>query len=439
MEKILYIDCFSGVNENMILGAFLELGISQQILEAELEKLDIVGWQLQVEQIKRNGIYGTYAEININSNASKEKEHNCEKKTCDSEQDIQKRKEQNIVIYKNKMITYTEMIKLISKSRLTESVKKTIDRILNQLAKMDAKVQNQCIEEIKISPDDAIKTIFYIAAVVICVDYLKPDSIYASNMRDGYGFVKYQGNSVPVPMPIVTQLLTEKNISLQQLEVEQALITPIGAVIITELATMFGAMPEIKLENISYGIRKEELPIPNVLRVILGTAERHSTMHLSESSKSFKSFLQDNIIVMETNIDDCSPEILAYTIEKLFEKGALDVYYTSIGMKKNRQGIRLTILCKEEQKERLEEIVFSETTTIGIRYHEEKRDILNRQIKEIATKYGIVKVKEVSYYPKKENTHKVKKVYPEYESAKKIAEKNGVSLQTIYNEIIRNL
>lgn len=436
MEKILYFDCFSGVNENMILGAFLELGISQQILEAELEKLDIVGWQLQVEKIKRNGIYGTYAEININSNASKEKEHNCEKKTCYSKQNIQKRKEQNLVIYKNKIIIYSEITKLISKSRLTEPVKKMIDRILNQLAKVDAKVQKQCIEEIKISSDDAIKTIFYIAAVAICVDYLKPDRIYASNMRDGYGFVKYQDNSVPVPMPIVAEVLAEKNISLQQLEIEQALITPIGAVIITELATMFGIMPEIKLEQIAYGVRKEALPIPNVLRVILGTVEGHSTMHLLESSKSF---LQDNIIVMETNIDDCSPEILAYTIEKLFKKGALDVYYTSIGMKKNRQGIHLTILCKEEQKQSLEEIVFSETTTIGIRYHEEKRDILNRQIKEIETKYGIVKVKEVSYYPKKENTHKVKKVYPEYESAKKIAEKNGVSLQTIYNEIIRNV
>ena len=212
-----------------------------------------------------------------------------------------------------------------------------------------------------------------------------------------------------VPVPTTSEIFANSNVKFRQIDVDTELVTPTGAAIIAEIAEEFTTLPAMETEKIGWGAGYKDIKIPNILKVYLGKIEKPN----------------ENFVVMETNVDDCSGEVLSYCMEKLFENGALDVFYTPIFMKKNRPAYKLTVTCKRENIYKLQNIIFKETTTIGIRYRFETRTELERKIIEIDTKYGKLKAKKVI-------NNGEEYIYPEYECLKELANKNDIPLKELY-------
>ena len=255
----------------------------------------------------------------------------------------------------------------------------------------------------------ALDSIVDIIGTAILINKINPDKILASIVNDGYGFIECAHGTMSVPVPATSEIFANSNVKFRQIDVDTELVTPTGAAIIAELAEDFTTLPAMKIEKIGWGAGYKDLKIPNVLKVYLGETEANN----------------GQIIVMETNIDDTTGEILGYTQEKLFQNGALDVFFTPIFMKKNRPAYRLTVACRKDDMVKLQNIIFKETTTIGIRYRQESRTELQRENIEIDTKYGKMKAKKVT-------NNGEEYIYPEYESLKEIAEKNNIPIKELY-------
>lgn len=387
--KTLYFDCSSGISGNMTLGALLEIVGDKEYFLNEINKLNVDGYKIEISKKVKNGITGTYVDVILEH---KHKEHHHEKEEHHHE-------------HRNLNDVYS----IIDKSKIDENSKELAKRIFLRVAKAEAKVHNKPLEEIHFHEVGAIDSIVDIVGTAILVNKINPDLIISSVVNDGYGFIECAHGTMSVPVPATSEIFSNSNVRFRQIDIDTELVTPTGAAIIAELAKEFRILPEINVEKIGWGAGLKELKIPNVLKVYYGEIKEQ----------------KENIVVMETNIDDCSGEILGYTSEKLFENGALDVFYTPIFMKKNRPAYRLTVTCRKEGMENLQKIIFKETTTIGIRYRFESRMELKREIIEVDTKYGKLKAKKVI------NGDEVY-IYPEYESMKKIAKENNIPLKELY-------
>lgn len=392
--KILYFDCSSGISGNMTIGALLEIINDENYLLNELKKLNIDGYEIKISKKVKNGITGTYVDVLLeHEHHHKHKEHNHE----------------NEHTHHHEHRNLSDVNKIIDNSTLNDEVKKLAKKIFLRVAKAESKVHNKPLEEVHFHEVGAIDSIIDIVGTAILINKINPDKIVSSTVNDGYGFIECAHGKMAVPVPATSEIFSNSNVKFRQIEIDTELVTPTGAAIIAELATDFMPLPEMQVEKIGWGSGSKDLQIPNVLKVYYGNIEDE----------------KDDVIVMETNIDDCGGEILGYTQELLFKNGALDVFFTPIFMKKNRPGYRMSITCKEDDKLKLQNIIFRETTTIGIRYREEHRAVLKREIIEIETKYGKIKAKKV-----KNNGEEY--LYPEYEEIKKIAEKNNIPLKNFY-------
>ena len=275
----------------------------------------------------------------------------------------------------------------------------------------ESKVHNEPLDKVHFHEVGAIDSIVDIIGTAICIDMLKPDRIFSSVVNDGHGFIMCQHGQIPVPVPATAQIFADSDVISRQIDIDTELVTPTGAAIIAELAESYGAMPAMSVKKIGYGAGKKDVKIPNVLRVSMG--------ELSEEENT------EFAAILETNIDDASGEIMGYTMERLLNAGAKDVFYSPIFMKKNRPAYKLTVICDEKDTEAMEDIIFTETTTIGIRKRTEKRTCLERSFDTVDTKYGKLDVKKILKDGKEV-------VYPEYSSAKELAVKNNVALKEIY-------
>ena len=392
--KILYFDCSSGISGNMTIGALLEIVDDENYLLNELKKLNIDGYEIKIFKKVKNGITGTYVDVLLeHEHHHKHKEHNHE----------------NEHTHHHEHRNLSDVNKIIDNSTLNEEVKKLAKKIFLRVAKAESKVHNKPLEEVHFHEVGAIDSIIDIVGTAILINKINPDKIVSSTVNDGYGFIECAHGKMAVPVPATSEIFSNSNVKFRQIEIDTELVTPTGAAIIAELATDFMPLPEMQVEKIGWGSGSKDLQIPNVLKVYYGNIEDE----------------KNDIIVMETNIDDCGGEILGYTQELLFKNGALDVFFTPIFMKKNRPGYRMSITCKQEDKLKLQNIIFRETTTIGIRYRKEHRAVLKREIIEIETKYGKIKAKKVI-------NNGEEYIYPEYEEIKKIAEKNNIPLKKLY-------
>ena len=392
--KILYFDCSSGISGNMTIGALLEIINDENYLLNELKKLNIDGYEIKISKKVKNGITGTYVDVLLeHEHHHKHKEHNHE----------------NEHTHHHEHRNLSDVNKIIDNSTLNEEVKKLAKKIFLRVAKAESKVHNKPLEEVHFHEVGAIDSIIDIVGTAILINKINPDKIVSSTVNDGYGFIECAHGKMAVPVPATSEIFSNSNVKFRQIEIDTELVTPTGAAIIAELATDFMPLPEMQVEKIGWGSGSKDLQIPNVLKVYYGNIEDE----------------KDDIVVMETNIDDCGGELLGYTQELLFKNGALDVFFTPIFMKKNRPGYRMSITCKQEDKLKLQNIIFRETTTIGIRYRKEHRAVLKREIIEIETKYGKIKAKKVI-------NNGEEYIYPEYEEIKKIAEKNNIPLKKLY-------
>ena len=381
--KILYFDCASGISGNMTLGALIDLvDHGKEYLIQELSKLHVDGYHIEFSKQCKHGILANYVDVQL------EHHHHHEHRNL---KDI-------------------EMI--IEKSTIDEKAKNLAKRIFMRIALAEAKVHNKALYEVHFHEVGAIDSIVDIVGCAILLTKINPDRIYCSVVNDGYGFVDCAHGKIPVPVPATCEIFASRKAMINQIDVPTELVTPTGAAIVSEIAHSFGCTPIMTIEKIGYGCGSKELPIPNILRVHQGFMEDE----------------EDTVTIIETNIDDTTPEILSYTMDKLFEEGALDVFYIQIFMKKSRPAYRMNVICKNEDIERMRDILFFHTTTIGMRYRKEKRFILPREIVEKETPYGIVRYKKVThldsiYY------------YPEYEDVKRICDTWHLPIK----EVFRNL
>lgn len=301
---------------------------------------------------------------------------------------------------------------MIDRSLLTEKVKILSNKIFLEVAQAEAKIHNKTLEEVHFHEVGAVDSIVDIIGTAICMDYLNVDKVMASTIELGGGFVKCAHGLLPVPAPATAEILKDVPVHLGRVNSETT--TPTGAAIIKALVEEFTDNFELKLIKTAYGLGTKDFTIPNMLRV-----------YLAETGE--KPF--EKQIMVETNIDDMNPEIFAYVEEKLFEAGARDVFKTSIMMKKGRPAVLLSILVERENLEAIEQILFKETTTLGLRQYEVEKKALERQFKKINTLYGEITLKIGLF------NGEVIQIKPEYEECKAIAQKLELPLKQVYAEI----
>ena len=371
--------------EIWLFGALLEIIGDDNYLVNELKKLNVDGYKIETSDKVKNGITGKYVDVILEHEHEHEHHHHHEHRNL------------------------FDVNKIIDDSSLDEKTKDLAKRIFLRVAKAESKVHNKPLEEVHFHEVGALDSIVDIIGTAILINKINPDKILASIVNDGYGFIECAHGTMSVPVPATSEIFANSNVKFRQIDVDTELVTPTGAAIIAELAEDFTTLPAMKIEKIGWGAGYKDLKIPNVLKVYLGETEANN----------------GQIIVMETNIDDTTGEILGYTQEKLFQNGALDVFFTPIFMKKNRPAYRLTVACRKDDMVKLQNIIFKETTTIGIRYRQESRTELQKENIEIDTKYGKMKAKKVT-------NNGEEYIYPEYESLKEIAEKNNIPIKELY-------
>ncbi len=377
--RIAYFDCFSGISGDMILGALIDLGVSSKELEKELKKLNIPAFKLEVKNVKKQGIGGVGVEV-----VTKDKRERRLK----------------------------DILQIIAKSSLDKDIKESAKKIFTRLNDAEAQVHREHKEHMHFHELGMLDTIVDVVGAVVGIKKLGIERIYSSPLHLGTGFVKCVHGTLPIPAPATAELL--KGIPVYNKDIKAELVTPTGAVLITSLAEKFGDMPRMKVEKIGYGAGHKDLPIPNLLRVMVGEMD--------------EDYEQDTVSLIQTNIDDMNPQICGYLMEKLFEEGALDVWFTPIQMKKNRPAICLSVLAERDDVNSLCDMIFSESTTIGVRISEVKRMKLARETKTIKTKYGQVNIK-IGRAGKV-----VKNISPSYDDCKKLAQKLNIPLKDILEE-----
>lgn len=310
-----------------------------------------------------------------------------------------------------------DLYALVDNSEIDEDVKEKARQVFLKIAVAEAKIHNMPLEKVHFHEIGAVDTIVDVVAALTGFKKLGIEKVFCSRLNVGSGFVTFSHGKFPVPAPATAEIL--KGVPVYSTASEGELVTPTGAAIITTLANKFGDMPALSTESIGYGAGTRDFEHPNVLRVYLGQAADNAG---------------ENVIdVIETNIDDMNPQWYDHIIDRLYSEGALEVFLTSIQMKKNRPGIKLTILSDPDSKDSLLKIIFSETTSIGVRMRRESRDILRRESKTYKTPYGTVKVKITSYAGEQVNA----KI--EYDDLRRLAGENKMPLKRISDEIIKYL
>jgi len=459
--KVLYFDCFSGISGDMTLGALIDLGIDSELFKSELKKLNLSGYEIVIRKKSNNGIYGTDVQVlvdedgkvenhdhgynnsdkhgdhqNISHSSGNEQNHGHHHGHChehshehhhehlrehNHEHHNQHHHEQNHEHHHHGHTTNRNLKtieELIDDSSLKTSVKELSKKVFREIARAEAKVHNKDINEIHFHEVGAVDSIIDIVGTAICIDLLGIDKVYSSPLHDGRGFVTCVHGIIPVPVPAVMEMLSGTNIPLITEDVNTELITPTGMGLIKCLASDFGNMPSMLIDRIGYGMGKRETGRLNALRVVMGTIPDESLM-------------MEEMALLETNIDDMSPEIMGYTIEKLLKNGALDAFYTPVYMKKNRPAVMLSVLCNLEREKELVEIIMRETSTLGVRRNIIKRYCMGRKVETVNTQYGDVRVKVASWGD-------FSKVSAEYEDCRHIAEKTGIPLRDVYNMVLKH-
>ena len=405
--KTLYFDCSSGISGNMTLAALTEIIGDENYLVEQLKKLHIDGYTIDISKKVKNGITGTHVDVILahqheHSHVHEEHDHH-------HHEHIHEEHTHEHEHHHHEHRNLQDVCEIIDNSDIDEESKDLAKRIFMRVAKAESKVHNKPLDEVHFHEVGAIDSIVDIVGTAILINKIHPDKIISSVVNDGHGFIECAHGTMAVPVPATSEIFANSDVEFRQIDIDTELVTPTGAAIIAELSSEFTTLPAMKIKKIGWGAGTKDLKIPNVLKVYYGDMQEQN----------------QKIAVMETNIDDCSGEILGYTEELLFESGALDVFYTPIFMKKNRPAYRLTVVCKEPDIQKLQNIIFRETTTIGIRYRYEYRTELEREQILIDTKYGALKAKKVV---NNGETY----IYPEYESVKELAKKNDIPLKEVY-------
>jgi uncharacterized protein (TIGR00299 family) protein len=386
--KYAYFDCFSGISGDMTLGALLDAGVSIEQLRGELQALNIPGWELTTEKVWKNGMAATHAKVRA--------------------QDTQSHR------------SLSTILGIIDKSTLAPGVKDRAAAIFKKLGEAEAGVHDVPLEKIHFHEVGAVDAVVDIVGSSIGFAALGIESFACSPLNVGGGTAKMAHGVLPVPAPATARLLLGK--PTYSNGVQKELVTPTGAAIVATLCSSFGPQPPMTVNAIGYGAGTADLEgQPNVLRLMVGEAAEKRATAESES-----------IRVLEANLDDMNPQIYGYFLERALAAGALDVFATSVQMKKNRPGTLVTVLCKLEDEAKFHEMLFAETTTLGVRSYTAERRVLARQWETVHTAFGEVRIKVARL------NGRIRQASPEFEDCRKLAEAKNVPLQRVMDEAMRS-
>lgn len=385
--KLCYLDCFSGISGDMLLGALVDAGLDPIALEAELKKLKLSGWSLEVARVRRGELTATKLDFKI-----RETHHHR---------------------------TWKTIRELIRASELAAPVRERAESIFGRLAEAEGCVHNVAADEVHFHEVGAMDSILDIVGASVAVEQLGIEAIVVSPLNVGGGTVKTAHGELPVPAPATATLL--RGAPVYSSGAEGELVTPTGAAVVATLAKQFGPLPAMTVAAVGYGAgTNDPKGRANVLRVFLGESaeERAAEPDSGESA----------VIVLEANLDDMSPEVCGFVLEQAMAAGALDVFYTPVQMKKSRPGLLLTVLCPPERAEALTHLLFEQTTTLGVRSYRAERRVLERAVETVETRLGPVRMKLARMNGRLLN------VAPEYEDCQRLAREKGVPLKEVLAE-----
>lgn len=443
-HSILYLECNSGISGDMTVAALLDLGADRQILLDALSSLPLTGYSIEIKDVYKSGIRACDFNVILDHDnhdhdmdylhghahsMTDEHDHTHSHNLSDEHEQIHRHdhsmtvgdvhghdtdESQHIHHHHHDARNLNDITKIIQTGQLSSGAKDLALKIFQILAEAEAAVHGKTLEGIHFHEVGAVDSIVDIVAVAVCIDNLSPSGIVISALTDGKGQIRCQHGLIPVPVPAVTAIAMQNDLTLNISDVEGELVTPTGAAIAAAVRTATTLPKEFRIRRIGFGAGKRDYAATGLLRAML----------LQPLSKD----THDTILSLETNVDDCSGEALSYTMQLLLDAGALDAFCIPIYMKKNRPACLLKVLCNPEQRAEMESIIFRNTTTIGIRIQEMQRTKLPRKIFALETPWGMADVKCCTYG---NDTY----YYPENDSVSRLAKQNGTGFTEMYNMI----
>lgn len=425
MSKTLYLECYSGISGDMTVAALLDLGADREVLKESLKSLPVGGFRTEITRVKKSGLDACDFSVILeqdNHDHDMEYLHGSEKSyTGHYEHSHEVNHEHHHGHTHSHEHPYEhrgmkEITEIIQKSEMTVRAKKMAMRVFDILAQAESKAHGVPVEEVHFHEVGAVDSIVDIAAIAICMDNLDISNVIVPVLYEGTGFIRCQHGQIPVPVPAVTHIAETHKLKLKITDIQGELVTPTGAAVVAAFRTSDRLPEDFTMLKTGIGAGKRQYRCPGILRAML----IRETTDLQ---------IKDIIWKLETDMDDCGGEIMGHVMNLLMANGAREVHYTPIYTKKNRPAYTLTVICKESEREKLENLIFSETTTIGIRRVEMERTILQREIQKKDTPVGTAIVKACTL-PDGNIRY-----YPEYENVAELAERNQLSFRETYDRI----
>ncbi len=440
--RVAYLDCFSGMSGDMFLGALVDAGVPVRVFEETVAALDI-GARLEISRVNRSGISATKVDVYVHGEKELPREvyweqhahehHHEHEHAHGPEHDHVELREHNYARASQEPSRtgapaphehgrgLTEIREIIRRAAISAGAKQTAIAIFEALGAAEAKIHNSDIKNIHFHEVGAVDAMVDIVCAAVGAEALGVDEIISSPLNVGGGTVKCAHGTFPVPAPATVELL--KGAPVYSSGIQAELVTPTGAAIVKTLAKRFAPFPEMKIEKSGYGAGTRDFPgHANVVRLTIGESQPELAAKTS----------QETITVLEANLDDLNPQVFGYVMDRLLEEGALDAFAIPVQMKKSRPGTLLTVLCKPEDATRLTHLIFTETTTLGVRRREEKRHTLARKWITVTTRWGDVRLKVASM------NGTITNYAPEYEDCRRIASEQHVPLKSVMNEAVES-
>ncbi len=426
MKNTLYLECNAGISGDMTVAALIDLGADKEKLKNALNSIPISGFDIEIKRVKKAGVDCQSFSVITDSNKydydmeylhshDHEHHHDHHEHHHDHEHNHEHHYDHHHE-HSHEHRNLTDIIGIIDGTNISDNAKKIAKDIFDVIALAEAKAHDKPVNEVHFHEVGAVDSIVDIIATAFCIDDLKIKEVIVPYLCEGVGTVRCAHGILPVPVPAVVNIVTEHGINLKIMNHKGEFVTPTGAAIVAALKTKETLPDTMKIVKVGMGAGKREYVLPSILRAML------------IDDDSIKS---DFIYKLESNIDDCTGEALGRVLDILMREGAKDVHYSPVYMKKNRPGWQINVICDPKDVKKIENIIFKETTTIGIRKQKMERSILKREIKTIDTRFGVATIKICSI------GNEVK-YYPEYESVASLADSNNKSYQEMY-ELIRNI
>ena len=417
MSKTLYLECYSGISGDMTVAALLDLGADREVLKESLKSLPVGGFRTEITRVKKSGLDACDFSVILeqdNHDYDMEYLHGSEKSYTGHHEHHHGHTYSHEHPHEHRGMK--EITEIIQKSEMTVRAKKMAMRVFDILAQAESKAHGVPVEEVHFHEVGAVDSIVDIAAIAICMDNLDISNVIVPVLYEGTGFIRCQHGQIPVPVPAVTHIAETHKLKLKITDIQGELVTPTGAAVVAAFRTSDRLPEDFTILKTGIGAGKRQYRCPGILRAML----IRETTDLQ---------IKDIIWKLETDMDDCGGEMMGHVMNLLMANGAREVHYTPIYTKKNRPAYTLTVICKESEREKLENLIFSETTTIGIRRVEMERTILQREIQKKDTPVGTAIVKACTL-PDGNIRY-----YPEYENVAELAERNQLSFRETYDRI----